>query len=71
VTPVFVVPATVAENCWACPGCRVAVVGEIETEMGAGAGNAVTVALADLDASAVLMAVTTIETLEFTTWGAV
>ena len=37
VTAVFELPVTVAVNCWVLPDCRVALVGETETET-AGAG---------------------------------
>ena len=57
VTPVLVVPATVAVNCCVPPDGTVAEVGEIVTATVAGA-VIVTVALADLVVSATLVAVT-------------
>ena len=45
-TAVFVVPETPAANCTDCPTCRLALVGEIETETDVVAGMIVTVAFA-------------------------
>ena len=55
VTAELVLGVTVAVNCWLAPGCRVTVKGEMVTAMG---GVMVTCALADLVASATLVAVT-------------
>jgi hypothetical protein len=56
VTAVFVVPVTVAVNCWVCPTPTVAVVGE--TVMPTVAWVSVTVAEADFVVSAAEVAVT-------------
>ena len=56
VTPVLVVPVTVAVNCCVAPVCNEAEVGETEIATGA---ETVTLAEADLVVSAMLMAVTT------------
>jgi hypothetical protein len=55
VTPVLVVPVTVAVNCCVCDAVREAVVGVIETLTG---GVRAKLALADLVGSAALVAVT-------------
>ena len=55
VTAVFVVPLTVAENCWVWPTSRDALVGDIPTEMGEAI---VTVASADAVETAALTAAT-------------
>jgi hypothetical protein len=56
VTAVFEVPETVAVNCWVCPGCKVALVGETLTEI---TGTLiVTLADADFVVSATEVAVT-------------
>jgi len=57
VTAVFVVPVTVAVNCFVAPYCRLAVVGETLT-LTAGAAVTVTVAVALLDGSWTLVAFT-------------
>lgn len=44
-TVVLLVPVTAALNCWECPVCTLALIGETETEMVAGMIE--TVALAD------------------------
>src|SRR5205823_15116809 len=55
-TAVFVVPVTVALNCWDCPACKLLVVGEIEiATVGA---VTVTTALADFVVSATLVSFT-------------
>ena len=58
-TPVFVVPPTVAVNCLDCPPEREAVVGDtpIVTEVAGVVGIRDMVALADFDESAALVAV--------------
>jgi len=53
---VFVVPVTVALNCWDCPACKLLAVGEIETAT-VGAVT-VTTALADFVVSATLVSFT-------------
>jgi hypothetical protein len=58
VTEVFVLPVTVAVNCCVAPVIMDAEVGEIATAIGGGAEETVTVADADLVASAALVAVT-------------
>ena len=57
-TAVFVVLDTVALNCWVPPDETVAEVGEIETATAGGAAVIETVALADFEGSATLVAVT-------------
>lgn len=57
VTAVFVVPLTEAVNCWVPPVCSAALLGVMETTIGAGALT-VTVAEADFVLSAALVAVT-------------
>jgi len=59
VTVVFVVPVTVAVNCWVPPVCRDAEVGPMLTATTGGGAVTVTVAEADFVLSATLMAVTT------------
>ena len=58
VTAVFVVPVTVAVNCWVSPVCSDAVVVLMVTATGGGGAVTVTVAAADLVGSATLVAVT-------------
>ncbi len=55
VTAVLELPVTVAVNCWVCPGCNVALVGETVTPTD---GCTVTCAVADLVESATEVAVT-------------
>ena len=55
VTPVLLLPLTVAVNCWVPPGCSDVEAGEMDTATGA---LTVTVAEADLVVSATLVAVT-------------
>ena len=59
-----------AVNCCETPACRVTLAGEIETEIGAGAGIIVTVAFAALVGSAAAAAVTTTDGLDGTLFGA-
>jgi len=66
VTAVFVVLDTVALNCWVPPDETVAEVGEIETATAGGAAVIETVALADFEGSATLLAVTVAVVLALT-----
>ncbi len=65
-TAVFVVLDTVALNCWVPPDETVAEVGEIETATAGGAAVIETVALADFEGSATLLAVTVAVVLALT-----
>ena len=68
-TPVLLVPETVALNCPDWPTCKLALVGEMETDI-EGGGVIETVALAEAVVSRALCAVTVTE-LEGTAAGAV
>jgi hypothetical protein len=65
----LLVPDTVAANCCDCPTCTLALVGEMETDIGGG-GMIETVALAEAVVSTALCAVTVAE-LDGTAAGAV
>ena len=58
VTDVFVLPVTVAVNCWVAPVCTDAEVGLMLTTTGGGGAVTVTVAEADFVGSATLVALT-------------
>ena len=62
----FVVLDTVALNCWVPPDETVAEVGKIETATAGGAAVIETVALADFEGSATLLAVTVAVVLALT-----
>ena len=68
-TAALLVPDTVAENCCDWPTCTLALVGEMETDIGGG-GMIETVALAEAVVSTALCAVTVAE-LDGTAAGAV
>ena len=70
-TDVFVVPETVAENCFVWPPCTLAEVGDMLTDTAVGALEISTVAEADFVVSATLCALTETEPPEGTLAGAV